>query len=43
MMNSEDRVIICSKFAEIRKILLWQTAVLVAIAVAIGVEIPVHA
>ena len=42
-MNAEDRLIICSKFAEIRKILLWQTGILVAIAVAIGVEIPISA
>ena len=39
-MNSEDRVIICTKFAEIRKLMWYQLAILAAIAGAIGVQIP---
>ena len=38
-MNQEDRLMLCSKFNEIRMVLRWQTIVLVAIAISLGVEL----
>ena len=38
-MNAEDRTLICMKFEELRKVMLWQTVVLVGIAVAVGVPL----
>ncbi len=39
-MNAEDRLILCRKFEELRKLSVWQLVMLAAIAVGIGVQVP---
>ena len=39
-LDASDRMLLCVKFAELRRVMQWQTVVLVAIAAGIGVQVP---